>query len=303
MPRSRRMLGRSISHSNRVNKLSDQGALLYTWMIPQYDDEGRMDGDPEDLKFNVVPRRDISVEQVIEILFEMEDLGLITWYMADDKPYIEMPPDVWRENQSFKGIKKQKSKIPGYKEGYQKVREHSTLKGLPLHPLGLPSPPEEVDHSTVATPQDKIRKDKRFTNVNQPPADRSSKHFSSVVGDEYKDRIVKLGKQVIEKSNGKRNFAKVFSWIQKMTNEGMHPQAIVETLQEVVNRWESIGAGKAWGYANNTCASKSFKFDEKDRIAESQKFKNTWQAYLDTDQGKKLAGILDQSLKRMDLGP
>ena len=161
--RQRRSLWGQISQSNRVNKLSDKGVILYTWMIPHFDDDGRMDGDPEDVKFNIVPRRNMTVEEVINQLQLMDNLGLIIWYLVDGKPYIQMDPAAWESHQIFKGIKRQPSKIPAYdKNTHQK---YNNLNGLPE---GCPHTPHRVtphtpqgDRGHQIRPQEKRREEKR----------------------------------------------------------------------------------------------------------------------------------------------
>ena len=43
-----RMLHKSISHSIQVNRLSPEARLLFTWMIPHADDEGRIKGEADE---------------------------------------------------------------------------------------------------------------------------------------------------------------------------------------------------------------------------------------------------------------
>lgn len=78
-----RMLSPTISTSERVNLLSLKDALLYTWLLPHADDQGRLTGVPITIKALVVPlREDLSVEDVDRALSEMEDLELIQRYSA-----------------------------------------------------------------------------------------------------------------------------------------------------------------------------------------------------------------------------
>jgi len=50
-----RMLHKKISVSVQINKLTLPARLLFTWMIPHADDEGKLKGDIEFIKAMVVP--------------------------------------------------------------------------------------------------------------------------------------------------------------------------------------------------------------------------------------------------------
>ena len=72
-----RMLHKKISVSLQVNRLTLPAKLLFTWMIPHTDDEGKMKGDPEFIRATVVPMAKWSFKKIREYLEEMQDKGLI----------------------------------------------------------------------------------------------------------------------------------------------------------------------------------------------------------------------------------
>lgn len=84
-----RMLSKDISLDEKVDALSDDTArLLFTWLIPHLDCEGRMYGEPQIFKSLVAPRRNYSVKRVEKYLTEMEKLGLIERYSVNGNHYI-----------------------------------------------------------------------------------------------------------------------------------------------------------------------------------------------------------------------
>jgi len=110
MTRERRMLWGSICQSKKVNKLSLKAALLYTWAIPHFDDEGFQPGEPRDLKINIIPfRDDIPLEEIKKLEIEIIIAGLWKIFHINSTVFIQDP--VWNERQSFKGIHKYPSKI------------------------------------------------------------------------------------------------------------------------------------------------------------------------------------------------
>lgn len=146
--RKRRSLSGSITGSRKVNRLSDRAALLYTWMIPQADDDGRLEGNPDDIRANVVPRKEWSLGEIEQLLFEITDQELIAWYEFEGERYIQIHQ--WEEHQSFKGISRIPSTIPSKEQGIPVV-----------HPIGCSSPPDRVEQSTQPVPQVKRSEVKR----------------------------------------------------------------------------------------------------------------------------------------------
>lgn len=79
------MLSKDISLDEKVDALScDSARLLFTWLIPHLDVEGRMYGDARLIKSIVVPRRNYSLRTIEKYLNEMEKLGLIQRYFANN---------------------------------------------------------------------------------------------------------------------------------------------------------------------------------------------------------------------------
>ncbi len=132
-----RMLNSTICMDKRVNLLSDDTCrLLFTWLIPWADVDGRFYGDPAVVRSRVFPRReDISIEQVDGYLNEMHNLkdgdglGLIVRYEVDGELYIWFPN--FGKNQA----------------GLRREREANSI---------IPPPPTEpeTDHAPDEKPSD-----------------------------------------------------------------------------------------------------------------------------------------------------
>ena len=299
MFRQRRSLGKGISQSRRVNKLSDQGALLYTWMIHSYDDEGRMPGDPEDLRYNVFPRRNVTTDQVIEQLLTMNELELIRWYMVDGIAYIEMDPEAWVEHQTFKGIKRIPSKIPTYDpKKHLRYVDHmrkqpsqvdsSTLEGGQGNPEGCDTAPDTVEGSTKSDhklSEVKLREVKSLSKDKQPPADPSSQHFSDKIESIYLEPLLDIAKKIQGKSNGKKAF-NFYQWIQHHIKKQSHPGAMLKVGTGIYKLWEDIK--DPWAYAETAMTIENGNANEKDRAQEYEKIKAEWQAWEQTPAAKKI---------------
>ena len=93
-----RLLRKKISRSERVNSLPIPARLLFTWMIPHLDVEGRMTGNPKIIKQTVVPLTNYTPVQVDKWLNMMQELkddvtgeGLVERYEVNGNLYLEMP--------------------------------------------------------------------------------------------------------------------------------------------------------------------------------------------------------------------
>jgi hypothetical protein len=110
MTRERRSLWATISTSMKVSQVSLEAALVYTWAIPHFDDEGYQDGDPRILKGKVIPLRDeITLEDIGKITKELVEVGLWVVHKVNGNIFIQDP--VFNDYQTFHGIKKKSSKI------------------------------------------------------------------------------------------------------------------------------------------------------------------------------------------------
>ena len=84
-----RFISKAISLDEKVDALSnDTARLLFTWLIPHLDCEGRMHGDPVTVKSIVFPRRNISAQKVEKYLKELEKGELIFRYSVNGNQYL-----------------------------------------------------------------------------------------------------------------------------------------------------------------------------------------------------------------------
>ena len=132
MIRQRRSLWASISTSKKVNKVSMPAALLYTWAISHFDDEGLQEADPKYLKHEIVPYRDdIPLEGIKPLIIELVKAGLWRIYYTDSNAFIEDP--VFFDRQPMGGIHKIPSKIRPLLKGLNPSMFVDTPDGVRIH--------------------------------------------------------------------------------------------------------------------------------------------------------------------------
>lgn len=109
-----RMISKAISLDEKVNSLSDDTArLLFTWLIPHLDCEGRQHGDAVTIKSIVFPRRRISHLKVEKYLKEMEKLELIFRYSVNGNEYL-CAPSFEKHQIGLQKTKEAQSQIPPF---------------------------------------------------------------------------------------------------------------------------------------------------------------------------------------------
>lgn len=74
------LLSGDVSTSDKLSSVSDQAALLWTWLLAHVNSWGQMDGSPGTVRARVVPRRAWSEEEVGDFLGELHTAGLLIMY-------------------------------------------------------------------------------------------------------------------------------------------------------------------------------------------------------------------------------
>jgi len=107
-----RMLKRAVSDSKKLPELkTDAARLLWTWILPYLDVEGRYYADPDIIKGKVVPRiKTFTPQNVAEYLMDMDSVDLIILYEIEGEKYLQFRN--FREFQNLRESKEAKSKIP-----------------------------------------------------------------------------------------------------------------------------------------------------------------------------------------------
>jgi hypothetical protein len=133
-----RMLKKVISTSPRVAALkNDTHRLIYTWLIPFLDVDGRHEADARIIKGHIIPLLDHITTKIIDVaLRDMAENDLIMLYSVDGKNCLEL-----------RNCKKRQSDIPSPDAGVP-TELSSATDGVP------------TDNRRSTAQQDKIREDK-----------------------------------------------------------------------------------------------------------------------------------------------
>lgn len=94
-----RKISTDISVDGKVNELSDQAALLYTWAIPHFNDDCRITArNSKEVQMAVVPGRKWSEKEVKKYMEELFSAGL---WGVDENKRIFIPSDSFYKYQTY----------------------------------------------------------------------------------------------------------------------------------------------------------------------------------------------------------
>lgn len=112
-----RMLKKRISDSKKLGKLkSDSARLLYTWILPHLDVEGRYSADPDLIKGHVFPKvKSMTYKKITNLLCELAEVGLIILYKHDGEFYLHLKN--FHDYQKIDPNKEARSKIEAPNRG------------------------------------------------------------------------------------------------------------------------------------------------------------------------------------------
>jgi hypothetical protein len=260
-------------------------------MIPHYDDAGRMDGDPEDIRFNVVPRRNITTEEVVLELLEMDRLGLISWYVVDGRPYVQLDPESWELHQSFHGVKRVDSRLPAFDSEHHKkfnetgLMESCTMDGVQVHQARWTDTPGTVDLSTkvgAKLREEKLRCSKE-QGSNPAYSKQQSQHYSTQLG-EHGQKLAEILKRF---ENGRSGEFNAYAFVQKAVGQiKAHPGALIKVLEGLDRNFDSIE--KPWAWAMSALKVEDGNFHEQDFRAEAEEFKAKWKEWCESDEAREI---------------
>lgn len=84
-----RMIARNITKSKKIAQLSDTERVIYAFILPFLDREGRINAHPTYLKGQVFLHLEYTEAQIETTVRHMHDVGLVTLYATEDDVVIE----------------------------------------------------------------------------------------------------------------------------------------------------------------------------------------------------------------------
>ena len=253
-----RMVPQSLSTDPRYGRLSLKAQVLYPLMWINCDDQGRLSGDPDEIKYSACPSvREITADDIPALLQEMETRSMIKVYTTSKTKAIQMLD--WWEVQKL-----QWAYPSGYPppEGWQdRLRYHPTPKKIitenwpppsqvtsELLPSKLPSAlpkelPSKLGESPLTTP---LEEEEEKEKEEEKEGGRGKGRLPSTLGSkaspspatqiEIYDKFVEF----FEKGWGQKTTGKILAQIRDFTEElsaaGCPISYVQEAFKEAANQ-------------------------------------------------------------------
>jgi len=156
------------------------------------------------------------------------------------------------------------------------------IKEYPIFKNALQTVDKRLDNGSGKNPTNpksnlKSNPIKRALLSNDNKATPGRGHFSQRTGN-HAEQIIACCKTIVtypQRHNGQR--FNPFQWVQFQANNNKHPAAILETVEALADKktWDGIKMGP-WNYATAIIKTKNGNWNERDHIAQAEKFKNLW---------------------------
>ena len=133
-----RMLPQSLSTDPRYGRLSLKAQVLYPLLWVNADDQGRLSGDPDEIKYAACPSvREIAADDIPALLEQMETRGMIKVYTTSKTKATQLLD--WWDVQKLQWA--YPSQYPPPEEWQDRLRYHATPKEIVTENWVLPSAP------------------------------------------------------------------------------------------------------------------------------------------------------------------
>ena len=114
----KRFVTSEISADRKIAKLAEKNptaAALWPWFITGFDDWGRMEADPVEVKLTIFPAFPYTSDDIETFIKLYHEFGIAYHYEVDGKPYLAVNPETWLKYQTYirkEKLEKQNSRIP-----------------------------------------------------------------------------------------------------------------------------------------------------------------------------------------------
>jgi hypothetical protein len=253
------MLSKRVTRSGKVSALSsDTARMIYSWLIPYTDVEGRMEADPRLLKADIAPLLDhITPEVINRVLLELHKICLIVLYSSDDgsKQYLQITK--FEDNQ--KNLRKDReaaSRIPP--PSADKVRQDSGET-----PAELPPNIREVKlREAKETPAEVRQESSPVDNSNGNAQKEAFFKNYKIVMDEFTENI-----------QDTRYLRQITLFVESHISN-RHPEAIQHCLNSLIKQLKSgVKVDKPKAYLEAALKIEDGKYNARDHEGRAAEFK------------------------------
>lgn len=150
-----RIIKESICTSENIDQLSAFNETVFYRLIVNVDDYGRIDARPKLLAAKLFPLKDIRAAQIEEALRKLTSAELVTIYIVDGKPFLQM--NTWDRHQT---IRAKRSKCPPPESGVQ--ADENICKQMHADASRCSRNPIQSESESESNPKERGRTASRF---------------------------------------------------------------------------------------------------------------------------------------------
>lgn len=271
-----RMLTRRVSRSTKLADLSsDTARMIYSWLIPYTDVEGRMEADPRLLKADIAPLLDhITPEVINNVLLDCARVGLIILYTGkhDGKAYLQVTK--FEANQ--KNLRKDReapSQIPG-----PEPDQLQTNSGATPEQLGYKRREEKykLRESTKALPTEEQPVDNSSHEQKTPDSLKTKKGPLQSVNGRWTEQLRNDLEEIVTEIRDRYgpNYHQQCVIAVQTHLAHVNPEAMIYCLRELIQqnlKGNKIARPKEW--LNKAIHNQDGKINAAESEAEAQQFK------------------------------
>lgn len=232
-----RIIKESIRTSEDVNRMTDFQFRLWVSLITYVDDYGRGDARPEIIKGSCFPLRDRITKKDIEAALEaLADIGCVSLYEVDGKPYLYFP--TWESHQR---IQTKKSRFPA-----PDIEENAIHRDSPSSTVSHRESPPESNPNPNPNPNPK---------ENPNPNPNRAGYAASEALNEAITNFIEFRKK-IKKPMTDLAVELLLKELNKLSNSEEEQIAIIN--QSILNGWQGVFALKEGGTNRENRGTSSF---------------------------------------------
>lgn len=282
----KRMLWKNVSRSKKLSQISWQAKVLWTWAIPWFDRDGFIEADPDFLKDMVLPKENLSENDIFCHLVEIYRIGLWIPYKNKEKIKIYAFDPEFKNYQKIQYNREAKSDIKDC--AYMiTLDEVLSLQDKLVYTINSSNPPDKIrkdkiiKESTSASklqssetdqPVDNSEKEttKETTQAQAPTSKILTPNFPT---NEEKELLATISSKLREIYE--RNEFNPFSFVQKCINQNINPKAINRALQSLLSYTTTNGQKhpNPWARITQIIREDNPKFNAADSENISNNFK------------------------------
>jgi hypothetical protein len=144
-----RMIKKRISESKKLGALkSDSARLLYTWLIPHLDVEGRHKADPDLIRGHIFPKvKSMTPGKIMRLLNDLAEIELIVLYNSNGETYLQF--EKFHDLQKIDRNREAQSDIPEPTANSRITLENSRVDHEDANTNKVKESKVELKHSTL----------------------------------------------------------------------------------------------------------------------------------------------------------